>query len=261
MKFDYSKNDIIKSLKNVGVLPGDNIFIHSNIGFCGRLEDANSPQEFYNIYKEAIFEVITKKGTLVVPTFSYSFCHKKIFDKDNTESTCGFLSEMLRKDPESERSEDANFSISAIGENAKYFTQDAPEYSFGKGSFWEKFIEKDGKFCNINFDLGAGSTLFHYVERELNVAYRFDKPFEGIFKSGNKEEKRVYYHFCYDLEKPNNGPDGTKFDYLAKKIQIAKTANLGKGQIVFISARDTFDLIKKEIEVDPAFLIVGNSIE
>lgn len=258
-RYDYSKEDITKSLKKVGVKRGDSVFIHSNIGFFGKLRGASNQESCYRILREAIFEVIGKEGTLVVPTFSYSFCWGKIFDKNKTPSVCGFLSEMVRQDPQALRSYDANFSIAAIGKNAEYFTRDAPEHSFGSNSFWERFLKREGKFCNFNFD--SGSTFFHYVERLLNVPYRYDKMFKGNFIMNGEEREGVFYHFVYDLEKPNNAPDFTKFDKKAKEVGCAKTANLGKGQIVLISAKDTLELIRKEIKKNHTFLIKGDKLE
>lgn len=258
-KYDYTKNDIIQALRDVGVSKGDSIFIHSNLGFFGRLEGAADREDYYKVFKEAIFEVISQDGTLVAPVFSYSFCRGEAFDKDNTPGVCGFLSEMIREDPQSIRSEDANFSVSAIGKNAALFTDDAPEYSFGPGTFWDKFLASDGKFCNFNFD--SGSTFIHYVERALSVPYRYDKGFPGKSIIGRKEKKGIFYHFVYDLDKPNNGPDFTKFDKRAKELGLTKTSNLGKGQIVLISARDTFDLISSELGKNPTFLIKGTNVE
>ena len=191
---DYSREDIIRALTEVGVSKGDNLFTHSNIGFFGRLKDATNEDDYYQIFKKAIFEVIGENGTLVVPTFSYSFCWSNIFDKDKTPSVCGFLSEMVRKDPQSLRSEDANFSIAAIGKNAEYFTKDAPEHSFGPKSFLERFLKSNGEFCNFNFD--SASTFVHYVEKYLNVPYRYDKPFPGTFIANGKEKKRSILSFC-----------------------------------------------------------------
>jgi aminoglycoside 3-N-acetyltransferase len=256
MKYDYSSDDIIAALKGVGVRNGDNLFMHCNMGFFGRLKDATVQEDFYRIFKNAILEVIGTEGTMVVPVFSYSFCKRLVFDIDETPGVCGFFSEMLRKDPSSSRSADANFSIAAIGANLNYFTGDVPEHSFGKGSFWDKFLQKKGKICNFNFD--AGSTFIHYVEKSLCVDYRYDKAFKGVSKNKNIEKEKVFYHFVYDLDKPGDYPEFTKFHKKAHELGLAKTANLGRGQIVMISAEDTFKLIEAEIPVNPMFLRKGN---
>lgn len=258
MGFDYTKEDIVDALHKVGVSSGESIFVHSNIGFFGQLKDARSKEDYYLIFKDAIFKVIGQEGTLVVPVFSYSFCEGKIFDKYKTPGVCGLLSEMVRNDPLALRSEDANFSVAAIGKKAEYLTKDAPEHSFGPNSFWERFLKIDGKICNFNFD--SGSTLFHYAEKSIGVPYRYDKPFFGIFKADGREEKRGYYHYVYDLTKEDHAPDFTKFHKKANELGLVKIADLGNGQIVLISAKDTFELIKRELKTNPSFLIKGSHV-
>lgn len=253
---NYTKQDIINTLKNLGIKKGDNLFVHANIGFFGKLEGAKTPQDYYNIFKEAIFDVITEEGTFISPTFSYSFCKKQTFYPDQTPSTCGILAEMIRQDKSAIRSLDANFSITAIGKNAKFFTENPTPNSFEKGSFFDKFLQKNGIFCNFNFD--SGSTFIHYVEKCNNVPYRWDKAFEGkiILPSGEELEK-TFYHFVYDPQKQNHTPDFTKFDKKAKELNLTKTHNLGKGQVLVISAKDSYELITGELKTNPNFLIKG----
>ncbi len=253
--YDYSKEDIVKALRSAGVEKGDSIFSHSNIGFFGKLKDAKTAEDYYKAFKEVIFEVIGEEGTLVVPTFSYSFCKNKSFDAKNTPGVCGLFSEMVRKDKNSVRSADANFSIAAIGKNAEYFTKDTTFHSFGKGCFWERFLKKDGKFCNFNFD--SGSTFIHYVEKCLGVPYRYDKGFSGKLLENGKEIECEFIHFVYDLNNPEHVPDFTKLDKRAKELGFSKVANLGKGTILRISAKDKFKLISEEIKKVPNFLIKG----
>ena len=161
----------------------------------------------------------------------------------------------MRKRKGSVRSYDANFSICAIGKNAQFFTQNPPEHSFGPDSFFDRFYKKNGVFCNLNFD--SGSTFIHYVEKTLQVPYRWDKAFDGVLEIEDKQFKKRFYHFVCSMENDNHKADFSKFDKLAKEKNITKTANLGRGQIVYISAHDTYDLIKREIKETPNLLIKG----
>lgn len=243
--YDYIKEDIVKALKEVGLERGDSIIIHSNMGFFGKLKGCPDKDSYCKAFKESILDVIGSDGTIVVPTFSYSFCNQQIFDKSKTESMMGIFAEYIRNDPNSLRSDDANFSVAAIGKNAKKFTENISIHSFGEDSFWERFLKSDGKICNFNLD--SASTFIHYAEKILKVPYRYDKPFSGITIIGQKEVKKTYYHFTHDLTKPENNPDFTKFNKKAKESKLVRNSNLGKGQIVCISTKDTLELIKKEI--------------
>ena len=252
-KYDYTVQNILDSLKQVGLKKGDSIFTYSNLGFFGKLKNAETSEDYCAAFRDAIFKIIGNEGTLVVPAFSYSFCNSTRFNVSSTPSVCGMFSEYIRNDAQSKRSNDPNFSISAIGESAEYFTQDCQPHSFGKDSFWERYLKKNGKFCNSNFD--SGSTFFHYVEKILDVPYRYDKKFKGFLKLDNKYLEKVFVHYVYDKEKPENGPDFEKFHKKAIELKKVKISNLGKGQIVCISAKNTFDLIKNEIIPNPNFLI------
>lgn len=255
-KFDYSQNDIVNALVNVGLKKGDKIFVHSNLGFFGILENANNQNDYWKLFKDAIFEVIGDKGTLVVPTFSYSFCWNKEFNLKTTPCTVGMFSELVRKDPDSIRSEDANFSIAAIGKHAAYFTETKQNHSFGKDSFWDRFVNLNGKICCFNVGL-LYNTLIHYAEKLLQVSYRYDKSFEGFFINDNIKEKRNFVHFVRDLSDPNTLPDLKKLNNISYELGKAKDVKLGKGQISCIYAQDILEIIKQQIPLDPYFLIKG----
>ena len=62
--FDYTAKDIIYSLKNAGISKSDDIFIHSNTGFFGRLQNAKSQYDYYLEYKKTILSVIGNLNTI-----------------------------------------------------------------------------------------------------------------------------------------------------------------------------------------------------
>ena len=86
----YSINDYILSLKNLGLKKGDNIFIHSNIAFFGPvdihwdfLQPGYNEHNIKDFFLEPIFDLIGENGTIVVPTFTYSFTNNLAFDIEN----------------------------------------------------------------------------------------------------------------------------------------------------------------------------------
>ena len=50
-KSDYEYNDIIFSLRKIGLEQGDSVFIHSNLGFFGKLKDANDSNDYNRFFK------------------------------------------------------------------------------------------------------------------------------------------------------------------------------------------------------------------
>jgi aminoglycoside 3-N-acetyltransferase len=201
---------------------------------------------------EAILDVIGEEGTLVVPTFTYSFSGGKVFDPDNTPSDCGIFTEYIRKRAESFRSEDGNVSVAAIGRMAYELTAEVPENAYGEDSFFDRFYKAGGKVCNLNFD--AGSTFIHYIERLNNVYYRFDKTFEGVLVKDGKESRRKSTIWVRKFEIEGSVAAFEKFDELATKTGYYKRKSVGRGFIGVMTASDVEKLIAETIEEYPNFL-------
>jgi aminoglycoside 3-N-acetyltransferase len=169
----------------------------------------------------------------------------------------GIFSEYVRIHHDSVRSIDPNFSVAAIGPRAPELTSNPPSHSFGLNSFWERFLAAQGKFCNFNFD--AASTFLHYVERCLDVPYRWDKPFSGTILRGETEERRVFYHYVRDLENEAYAPNFSAFDERAEKMGVVQRSNLGRGQIVCVSAQDSYEVVESGYLDNKSFLINGTA--
>jgi len=255
MSSSYTARDLAEAVSRCGITAGDVIFVHSNVGYSGRMEGVRSLDELCGKTVEALLEVIGPNGTLVVPAFSYSFGSDKPerrFDPAATPSTCGALSEYVRKMPEAVRSLEPMFSVAAIGARKDELTRDVSRDCFGSGSFWERFLAADGKVCNLNFD--AGSTFIHFVERKLNVPYRQDRVMSGDLWDGSSWKPAEVVFFCRDMADPGATARFELFDKLAREAEIVATQQVGRGSVVVISARDTEDFIRRQINLTPDFL-------
>jgi aminopeptidase-like protein/aminoglycoside N3'-acetyltransferase len=254
----YSKKDIINSLLGIGLKQGDSIFIHSNIGLFGLLENAENKQQYYTIFKEAIFEVIGESGTIINPTFSYSFCKGENFDVIKTPSNCGILSNLALNDKNAIRSLDPNFSIVSVGKYASFFTEITSNYSFGENSFWEKFLEKEGKILFFNIP-NVFPTFAHFLEFQNKVPYRYDKGFLGEIILPNESYKTTFFHYVYDQNIPENQTSIEKFTDLAYSNKFVKTVDLGRGDIKLITAKDVKKLFDKEYLANQSFMVKGET--
>lgn len=110
-RYHYSKEDLIEALISVGLKKKDIVFVHNNVGFLGMPKGGSNVQNVFSTILDAFFSVIGASGTLIVPTFTYSFPHGKVFDPDLTPSDCGVFTEMLRKHPNAYRSHALAVSI------------------------------------------------------------------------------------------------------------------------------------------------------
>lgn len=249
-KFEYTLPEVHEAVYKLGIKPGDSVFIHSNIGFFGRCRYADTVEETCQIFLDAIKSQIGNSGTVVVPTFTYSYPRREEYDI-KAPSPMGSFSEYIRRHPESFRSSDPCYSIAAIGEKAEAFASEATPNSFSWQSFFGRFQKAKGKILNFNFD--AGSTFIHFVERNMLVPYRFDKEFHGAsLIDGTRVygRQRIFVRYRH----PELEADFTTFDNLARKHGLFRSVRLGRGEMGVISAEDTHLLIKETLPTRPWFL-------
>lgn len=256
---DYTPAELRAVLEDLPISRGDTLFSHSNLGFFGRAEGVGSAGAVCRLFAESVLERIGPEGTLVVPTFTYSFPKGEVFDPDATASDMGMFSEWVRRHADAQRSFDPCYSIAAIGGAATGLTADVPENSFGPDSFFDRFYHAGGKILNLNFD--AGSTFVHYVERCLDVPYRFDKTFTGrVLMRGEERAARSTIWVCYrsdDALVASFEP----FDRLARENGLFETRPLGRGEVGLITAADTDDLIRQTLPSRPLFLTRAEALE
>lgn len=253
MIYHYTREDVIEALRETGIEHGDSVFIHSNLGFLGMMKDCGTKEKLCEAFLDALKTAVGDEGTIILPAYSYSFCHGELFDPLKTGTTCGMLSEYAIRNYGCNRSLDPNFSVCGSGHNMEYYKNCNVHEAFGENSFWERLIRKNGKILCINFD--AGSTLIHYIEHLNHVGYRYNKAFNGIKLVDGRQLRDYAVHFVYDYEKPGDAYYPCRIDSLCKANGIVKTACLGKGSILAFSAKEYVDYISELLKTRPRILV------
>ena len=141
-----TKQDIIKSFKDLGVMPTDVLLVHSSLKSFGHVEGGAET------VIEALKEVVCD-GTLVMPALrqrNFENAYKD-WDVNTTPSDVGLITETFRKTKGVLRSNQETHSVCAYGKDAKYLTEAHSTgkiryccfgyYAFGYNSPWERMIE------------------------------------------------------------------------------------------------------------------------
>ena len=255
--YDYKRSDIKDILSKVRISYGDTIYCHSNIGLFGIIENYRSKKDVCESFYKAIFDIIGPKGTLIVPTYTTHIpFNGEVFDSNNTISKMGVFAEWVRTYPESIRSFDPFYSVSAIGKDANYYCDDIPNNSFSKNSVYDRILNNNIKIVCFNH---PGCTFLHFIERELKVPYRFDKTFycrQVINSKIIEQEWTIWVRYLSD-DKLIHSP--SKFVNSIKSESIAHFAKLGRGEILSISTSKVFSSVKTGLKKDPWFLINADS--
>ena len=253
---DYTGIEIRNILSEVGIANGDTLYCHSNIGLFGLINGYQSKEQVCEEFYNAIFDIIGQKGTLIVPTYTNSFSNNQIFDAKNTASKMGVFAEWVRLNSEGIRSLDPAYSVTAIGAKSNYYSDNIANNSLSEGSVFDRILTNNAKILCLNH---PGCTFIHFVERELKVPYRFDKTFNGgQLIDGNivNQNWTIWVRYLSD-DKLIHSP--TKFVKYIKNKSLAKFSNLGRGEILSISASKVFDAVRLGLDDDPWFLISADS--
>jgi aminoglycoside 3-N-acetyltransferase len=171
----FTSTDIEKSLSSLGLGNGDVLFCHSNLSLFGNMYECEDKEHYCKNFLDAILNVIGDDGTLIVPTYTYSFFNNQAYDSITSSHKMGIFAEYVRQHVSSRRNDDPCFSVSILGRLRNDFIACSSSDTFGPRSVYEKLIAEDGKI--VNFNMGPSSALIHYVEKLNVVKYRSDRTF------------------------------------------------------------------------------------
>ena len=183
---------ICQALEQIGVKAGDDICVHSSLMRLGKI--LVTPKQLLDTLIAAFREVIGPQGTLIMPTFTYSYCHQQIYDVLHTPSTMGILTEYYRQLPQYHRTINPIFHFAVSGPNADYYLNEKATSCFGINSVYDLLTKRNGQIVVFG-EKGKGYTFVHHIEEEVPVSYRYYKTFAGtmIDAQGHKRQTSIRY--------------------------------------------------------------------
>lgn len=259
----YSQSDIIKALKKSGIIKGDTVFFTTGLGFLGKpnINKIYSINDICLYVFKAIKKVLGKNGTILIPTYSYTFgkiYSKKLplFDQSKTSSKIGPFPNFFRKQFGVIRSIDPMVSIAGLGPKSKKILNDIPHTSYGQGCVFERILKiKNAKCCSIG--LGPNWIPFiHYVDWKNKAPFRYDKFFNGYILF-NKKKKKIRWHYPVRILRKESITNAHKIGELAYKKGIYKSSNLGRSAIYTANYKKYFNFVIKLTKNNPWLTVNG----
>jgi len=209
-----------------------------------------------------IEEHIGSNRTLLIPTYSFSFCSAKVFDLERTETDIGAI---------------PNAAIGRLG----YFRTSQPINSYSvRGPRTEEIMSlpcttawgEDGalgwmekvnaKICILGVPWGEACSLFHYAEEVCSVPYRYFKRFAGkLFRNGE------YIRECHEVIYARSIKVPPKIDFQSVYPQLSKAGVIQKSTHDFIplesaKAKDIVKITCEILEADPyAYVVNDNEVK
>jgi len=251
-KIYYS--DFVKSLKDAGIKEGDTVFVHSRVSAFGKLLTFDRSFLMQALI-DSIKECVGNEGTIIMPTFSYSFDKNEPFDVNNTQSTVGALTEFFRKQRGVIRTAHPNHSVAVWGTNKRDLSETGKD-TFDENSIFGKIHKLNGKIVFLGAPFQS-CTFIHYIEQMHKVPYRRMRNFKGKIITGGKEhEEEIIFYEKYNVF-------FSSFSRLEKRLLekgLMKNVELGIGNIMMIECKDLFDEGYKLLDKDIYYFLKNDPI-
>ncbi len=240
-----TKQYLMDEFRALGLEAGDTIFVHSSFTSLSHARGGveGGPQTVI----DAMLEVLTPEGTLIMPTFNYDFLHGKTWDIRTSPSILGILTELVRQDARAKRMYHPTHSVAAIGKRADEVAAIRSFDCFGATSIYQKLRDWNAKILVIGLIYSKSITIIHHVEQLAEVDYRFMKEFTGtaIDWDGIPRQETISMYVrdvdrgvVLDIE-----PMGRILD-----AQVAHKRKVGLGDFRLLDANDLFDVAYKALK-------------
>lgn len=253
----YELADLTRALRAAGLARGDVVLVHACLDTLGTLRDAPTPAARAARVVDALREVIGDEGTLLVPTYTFSFCRGELFDVARTPtrggpwSTSAEFLEYVRTLPGAVRSHDPIHSVAGVGPAAAALLADVPPTCFGEGSVFARLEAVGAKICLLGVGLEE-ATFRHYVEERVGVPFRYKKLFTGHIRDGATVRKTGWVYSVRILA-DNGYPDGRRIKARARETGVCRAAAVGEGggEVLVVETPAYHALLARMIAEDP----------
>ncbi len=253
IQIPISPSAVTSALLTIGVRPGGIVLVHPDAIVAAQFPAMPREQQLDRLI-EAIEAAIGRDGTLVIPTFSYSFTKGELFDVRRTPSAVGMVSERFRALLGVHRTADPIFSFACRGPLARELCALPVKECFGAESVFAALHRLNAHIVCLGCSLSR-ATFVHYVETAHGVDYRYKKVFSGtmILPNGQAADCSVVYN-VRDLTRKSDA-DLRRLQKRLANEQKSRTVQVGKSRIMAVTASDLFDTAWKMLDEDPVSLI------
>lgn len=236
LSWSYDLPSLVYALGKVGLKRGDLVYSHLSIFNLGMAREFRMNYNPAKLIYDAFYEVIGPEGTLITPTFTYSFCRDEIYDPLTSPSLVGNFGEWLRCQPGTVRSIDPLFSCCGIGPAAKTLFENLPNNSFGEGCLYSRLAEQNAILCNIGLTIHWNTGIYH-LDWKNKVPYRYDKVFRGKILLNNQLQNCKWTYFVR-VNIPETEPNFHVFHSKAEELGLLKTADIGRSFVCCIPMKE-----------------------
>lgn len=243
-----TKDELVVGFRRTGLEAGDVVLVHSSYKSFGPVD--GGPQTVV----DALLEVLTASGTLIMPTFNFNFNKGEAWDVRTTPSHMGVLTEIARVNPESRRVFHPFYSFAILGNLKDTLTKSRYKDSYGRESIFMRLRELDAKIMVIGLSYTHSMTFFHHIEQMEGVDYRYVKAFTGRVTDENGETfKDTFTMLVRDVDKGVL----TEVDPMGAVLEdrgVVTLHSIGEAEVKMMRANDVYLVTAEEMKKNPLLM-------
>ncbi|HTL30882.1 MAG TPA: AAC(3) family N-acetyltransferase [Tepidisphaeraceae bacterium] len=228
-------DEIRDGIRASGIKPGDLLLAHSSLKSFGTVESGA------DAVAEALVQSVSPGGTVFVPTFNFS---KVPWDRANTPSLTGAITEAFRLRPDAVRSDHSTHAVTGVGPLAQEiladhekhhpFGEDSPLWRLWQRNAWVLLIG-----CRHN-----SSSMIHVAEENVGVPYlKRTRTQKIVTKDGFRE---------VTLRRPNCSTSFNRIDAPLRAAGKIKDGTIGLSHLMLMRAQDIVTAASEMLRRDPA---------
>jgi len=242
LNFLFNKLDIKKK---------DSIILHSNFAGIYQFEKS-SKKKLFSLFLNFLIKRIGKDGTLLIPTYNYNFTKGIAYDREKSGCQVGSFGNYLIKNYYENRTFEPIFNHIVFGKLKKEIFNLTIDETFGNKSIFSLMRKKNFKIvcfcCSPN-----NMTFIHFIEKKMNVRYRFNKYFNGYLKN-KKLKKEIKLKYFVGKKKNNYTLKESKILSILDNKNFIEV-NYGRFNCYSVTAKYLTDKLKIKINKKNNFLI------
>ena len=252
--------ELVETLRDAGVGAGDTLCIYSDITSFGIPESIRDDlmtkgmDVLPEVYVNSFESLVGEKGTLMMPTYTYSACNDELFDVGETPCILGVLPEYFRKQPGVQRSVHPVFSFAAKGPRAEPLLQVDDFDCFSEKSIFGKLYDDNVYYLIFGVEFERGAGFVYLAEQKAKVPYRMFKNFTGKIRDVDGSERVVDVRFLV-RKSLSLETQWYKFERIAIDEGVVKELFFNGGKMLLVRAQEIEALLQRELKKDEYCLI------
>jgi aminoglycoside 3-N-acetyltransferase len=238
-----TREQIADALRELGLAPGDSVFVHSSLSRFGPVEGGAEAVCL------AIIDAVGPEGTVLMPAFAFDYvkAENPVLDLERDPSCVGLIPETFRTRFATHRSRHITHSVAAAGARAEWFTSGHTRDAFCRESPFGRLLEAGGYVLLLGVDYNV-CTFMHAIELALPVPYMgmTPKPDARIRLPGGE----VIPADC-NVHLPTEDYDFNRQGALLDAEGVVRMTPCGNSLLRLLPAAEVFERVLAELRRDP----------